>query len=230
MGQTLKTNLFWYLKKHEAKKFSYKCPETRLLNFYFCCHFQSEITLGTPLGFSFKLADKVADLKLICYHFLKTLNLRQNLHSRVMKYCFKVCITCLFHYFYRTAIVQKFHFSPKQGLGWNSIVELGPEDICLLLIHNCKRQCYKKNPRKSDVNSKQRYEKKSKENKTSTVNNVIKKSKENKTSTVNNVMKKNPKKKRRQQKTTLWKKNKRKKDVNSKKRYTKNPKKIRRQQ
>ena len=58
------------------KKSSYKCPKTRLLIFYFS-HFKSaaifirKTTLGTLLGFSFKMADKVADLKMTCYHFLK---------------------------------------------------------------------------------------------------------------------------------------------------------------
>ena len=42
-----------------------------------CCH--------TLLDFPFKMADKVADLKLTCYHFLKTLNLRQNLQSPVVQ-------------------------------------------------------------------------------------------------------------------------------------------------
>ena len=53
-----------------------------------CCHFQLETTLRTLLGSSFKMADKVADLKLTCYHFLKTLNIRLNLHSRVIQILF----------------------------------------------------------------------------------------------------------------------------------------------
>ena len=46
-----------------------------------CCHFQSETILRTLLGFPFKMADKVTCLKLTCYRFLKTLDIRQNLHS-----------------------------------------------------------------------------------------------------------------------------------------------------
>ena len=53
--------------------------KTRLLIFYFS-HFKSAVifirktTFRTLLGFSFKMADKVADLKMTCYHFLKKLN------------------------------------------------------------------------------------------------------------------------------------------------------------
>ena len=38
-----------------------------------CC----QTTLATLLGFSLKMADKVADFKMTYYHFLKKLNVRQ---------------------------------------------------------------------------------------------------------------------------------------------------------
>ena len=47
------------------------------INKTFAAIFNRKTTLGTLLGFSFKMADKVADLKMTCYHFLKKLNVRQ---------------------------------------------------------------------------------------------------------------------------------------------------------
>ena len=62
------------MSKNETFKFLF-------FSLQICCHFQLETILRTLLGSSFKMADKVADLKLTCYHFLKTLNIRLNLHS-----------------------------------------------------------------------------------------------------------------------------------------------------
>ena len=75
---------------------------TEIIKFQFfslqiSCHFQYEMALGTLLGFPFKMADKVADLKLTCYHFLKTLNLRnQNLLSRVIQLLITGDQVCIF--------------------------------------------------------------------------------------------------------------------------------------
>ena len=95
-----------------------------------CCHFQSKMSLGTLLGFPFKMADKVTYLKLTCYRFLKTLDIRQNLHSRVIQILFTGMYYLLFHYSCWTALVYKFHFATKRGQGWNSIDQQSPEDIC----------------------------------------------------------------------------------------------------
>ena len=39
-------------------------------------------------GFSLEMGDTDTDLKMTCYHFLKTLNIRQNLHSQVIQILF----------------------------------------------------------------------------------------------------------------------------------------------
>ena len=61
----------------------------RLLIFYFCCHFQSENNTRNSSGYSLQMADKVADLKMIWFHFLKKINIRQTLHSPVIQIWFK---------------------------------------------------------------------------------------------------------------------------------------------
>ena len=82
---------------------------------FICCHFQSETTFGTLLGFPFRTAGKVANLKLACYNFLKTLNLRQNLLSRVIQILFTGMYDLIIPLLLQDSPVYKFHFATKGG-------------------------------------------------------------------------------------------------------------------
>ena len=66
------------------KKSSYKYPETRLLNSNFSRFKYVAINTRNCFGFSLQNGGQ----RHPCYHFLKTLNLRQNLHSWVIQILF----------------------------------------------------------------------------------------------------------------------------------------------
>ena len=78
---------------------------------FICCHFQSETTLGTLLCFPFRTAGKVANLKLACYNFLKTLNIL----SRVIQILFTGMYDLIIPLLLLDSPVYKFHFATKGG-------------------------------------------------------------------------------------------------------------------
>ena len=86
-------------------------------NSYFS-HFKSEPIWNNTWNSSgvFHQNDKVTVLKMTCYYFLKTLNLRQNLHSRVIQKKISGMLLVYSNKFCWTVLVYKFKRGHSVGI------------------------------------------------------------------------------------------------------------------
>ena len=75
------------------------------------------------------MVDKAADLKMLCYHFLKTLNIRQNLLSRVLQILFTGMYYLFIPLFLLDNTCLQISFWYEARIGRNSIVNTDPENI-----------------------------------------------------------------------------------------------------